>query len=289
MDLFVQRLIAIIFALIVASWISSVAWKRGFYRLPVASEDKGHLRWWLVLEAFVLFFFVQVIAGPSLYVYFLSWLNPGVGSGIEGNQEGLAASWANIWSAAWTAAALIVFFLSLPSQTQREILGRQGSAINAKAYLAGGLSWVIVYPWILALGQTISAVVEGFYQGPHIDQVAVKHLKDTFDNPILFLVTAVAIVTIIPFLEELLFRAFLQTWFKYYMGRMQSIAATSLIFALFHFSFSQGIENIELVLSLFLLSCFLGFLKEKYQSLWASVGLHSTFNFISILMLLVTT
>ena len=60
----------------------------------------------------------------------------------------------------------------------------------------------------------------------------------------------------------------------------------SLIFAAFHFSTSQGLNNIELLVSLFVLSCFLGFLYERQESLLASMALHATFNAISILAIL---
>jgi uncharacterized protein len=68
-----------------------------------------------------------------------------------------------------------------------------------------------------------------------------------------------------------------------------SILLASLIFAFFHFSYSQGIDNIEVITSLFVFSCFLGFVYERQQSLWASVGLHALFNAISVVLIVLET
>ena len=121
-------------------------------------------------------------------------------------------------------------------------------------FLFGSLSWLVVYPWIGVISQLAAIALSFFYQGPHVDQIAVKHLKNIMDTFELFWITVVAIVAIVPVLEEILFRGFLQTWLKGILGRFQAIILTSLIFALFHYSRSQGFDNLELIISLFVLS-----------------------------------
>ncbi|MBA3816949.1 MAG: CPBP family intramembrane metalloprotease, partial [Parachlamydiaceae bacterium] len=200
----------------------------------------------------------------------------------------LQLGWLNVLAILATAFALWIYSLILGDQTTRQIWGQGASHKKygfISNFLIGSLTWLLAYPLVTAFGQLIAMLLSLFYQGPHTDQVAIKHLKSIMDSPWLFPITVIEIVTIVPAIEEFIFRGLLQTWLKGKLGVISAILITSLIFALFHFSFGQGIDNIELVLSLFILSCFLGFVRERQQSLWASIGLHSTFNAISIVFL----
>src|SRR3989304_2390656 len=64
------------------------------------------------------------------------------------------------------------------------------------------------------------------------------------------------------------------------------IFLAGLCFALFHLAPSQGLGNISLIVSLFAFSCYLGFIYEKRGSLFASIGLHMTFNAVSTFRIL---
>nr|WP_249274236.1 CPBP family intramembrane glutamic endopeptidase [Parachlamydia sp. AcF125] len=102
------------------------------------------------------------------------------------------------------------------------------------------------------------------------------------ENGALFLVTSLSVLILVPFAEEILFRGYLQTWIKQKLGRFWTIGLTSLVFALFHYAERQGIRNIQFVGVLFIFSCFLGFIKERQQSIWAPFGLHLAFNSIAL-------
>ena len=114
----------------------------------------------------------------------------------------------------------------------------------------------------------------------------MQSLKKMEGNSWLYLTTASSIITVIPITEEILFRGFLQSWLK---RRFQShwigIIIASLIFAFFHFSFAQGLTNIELLGSLFFLSCAIGISYEKQQSLWTPIAFHSIFNLTSLVLI----
>jgi membrane protease YdiL (CAAX protease family) len=105
-------------------------------------------------------------------------------------------------------------------------------------------------------------------------------------DPILTIVSVLAIVVLVPVIEELLFRGFLQSWLVSRFTPFTSIALSSAIFTMVHFSPSQGIANAELMTGLFLLALFLGYLYQRQGSLWASIGLHCTFNAVSVTMIL---
>ena len=119
------------------------------------------------------------------------------------------------------------------------------------------------------------------------DQMAVKQIKSVQEYPWLFAVNLFAISFVVPFIEELLFRGYLQESLLKKFSAMKSIALTALLFSLFHFSPSQGINNILILTSLFLLACLLGYLKERQRSLLPCIALHSTFNAISLVQIFV--
>lgn len=291
--LFLHLWIALAAALLGIS-ISRLAWRKGYYVLPPEIDlprDIPH--WKSVLQAFAIFLFVEMLMVPLLLGLWMYWEHGKV-SGNIGDLDipSWIKGWLNIGVIGTTFVALTLFFATRDKPTRDAVWGSpretRGISRNIKDFLTGSMTWAIAYPWIIVIGQLLAFLLGLVYTGERPDQAAVKHLKDILDKPLLFGLTAVAVVSIIPFIEELLFRGFLQSWLKTTFGRSVAILVTSLIFASFHFSFSQGIENIEFISSLFLLSCFLGFVKERQQSLWASVGLHMTFNFVSILMLLST-
>ena len=286
-----QRLAVVLFAAAFGVLVSRIAWSKGFFYLPQDNNNLKNVPTGLtILKAFLIFLFIEMVLAPALYA---AWVFYDKGTVVDPAKLGIPVefkSWANLGIIGLTGFGLIMFFNSLDKVARNAIWGSssesRGGARNIKDFLMGGLVWIIAYPWILVIGQLLAILIAEFYHGPLPDQAAVKHLKDLYEHPLLFGITGVAVFTIIPFIEELLFRGFLQSWLKANYGRTKAILLTSLIFASFHFSMSQGIENIEFISSLFFLSCFLGFVKERQKSLWASVGLHSTFNAISILMLL---
>jgi membrane protease YdiL (CAAX protease family) len=97
--------------------------------------------------------------------------------------------------------------------------------------------------------------------------------------------TILAIVILVPFIEELLFRGFLQSFLKRYVERKWAIVITAALFAIVHFAPSQKEGNVQLIGALFILACFLGFAYEKEGTLWAPIGLHVAFNGASVLMI----
>ena len=66
----------------------------------------------------------------------------------------------------------------------------------------------------------------------------------------------------------------------------KAIVFSALCFALFHYAPSQGMGNISLLATLFLFALFLGFIYERQASLFASIGLHMTFNAVSTFRIL---
>lgn len=285
-DALSQQLLVFIIVTFIALAITWIAINENFFRLPKEeSPSRGLLSWQSVFLAFGLFLLIELVAVPSLYLLWLSWKGGQLVSAEKIHLSPEVQVWLNMFAIFCTAIALTFYYRSFDLLVRNEIWGKaQKLTYN---WLTGAVSWFIIYPWIIAISQLIGIVLLYTFKTSHVDQVAVKHVKEAMSNPLQLWVMIFTVVIIVPILEEILFRGFLQTWLKGLLGRIKAIVVVSLVFALFHFSTTQGSENIELLSALFLLSCFLGFIKERQQSLWASIGLHSTFNLISVSIILI--
>jgi len=147
----------------------------------------------------------------------------------------------------------------------------------------GFFSCFLAFPIFMFIFSIINFVIEELFKIKNIpNQVAIEYLKHTYNTPYFFL-AVIIIILFAPFIEELLFRGFLQSFLKNYFSYKTSIFITSFLFSIFHFSNSQKISNIPILITLFFLGSFLGFLFEKQKSLTSPIVLHATFNSLNIL------
>jgi membrane protease YdiL (CAAX protease family) len=87
------------------------------------------------------------------------------------------------------------------------------------------------------------------------------------------------VVSVVPVLEEIVFRGFVQTPFVRRWGRWPGVAMSSTVFALAHLS------DVQAVLPLFVLAMALGWLRERTGSLAAPIALHVANNAAAMLAL----
>lgn len=266
---------------------TTLAVQRGFF-VPLSSvkasiqNSSSNVKLGDLLQLFMCYFVLQVAVVPAVAYFWLSfnageWLKPPI---ILKPEERV---WINSVGMILGATALWFYSRWLLPKAFKTAMGAKSKLQPLRDFLFGSMSWLICYPVVLFLGQLLGLAIEELFHPAPVDQLAVKNVKIATGNPMLFALTFVATVTVVPAVEELLFRGFLQNWLRRHFSFSGAIVITSLIFAAFHFSTKQGVLNIELLPSLFLLSCFLGYLYERQSSLWASIGLHATFNFISAL------
>lgn len=283
-DIVHGKLVLVIIASLFGLWINYKAWKNEYYTHP-ANADPGGLRLIDVIGAFTSFLILQFLVIPLLAIL---WFYPELltkDGTVE--MEPVTRGWLNYVAIVFIGLGLLVYTFFLNPRTARPVWGSgtfEGN--NVKHFMMGVLTWVISFPIVVVVGEIIGLIISQLVPEYKPEQTAVKQLKETATNPFLFWSMVAIIVTIVPIIEELLFRGYLQTWIKGHVGYKAAIVITAAIFALFHYTTTQGIGNLELLVSLFILALFLGWIFERERSLWASIGLHATFNALSIGMII---
>ncbi len=256
----------------------------GFYALPKGPAVFRDIPSFVhVIMIFVVFLALQIIIIPSLAYIAIAFLS-GQGSITQISES--QQSWLYIVTIYLSAPAIWWFAKNFNPYFVSSISGAERSGnkltLNLHDFSVGVVTWFLAFPFVIVLGMIMMKIVEYAFHPPEVDQVAVQLFKNTFKNPWQFVLTFLGLFIAVPFAEELLFRGYFQQWLKTKISLPWAIAGTSLLFATFHLSTTHGWHNLELIPVLFLLSCFLGFLVERQHSLWASIGLHATFNFISV-------
>ncbi|MDR2539484.1 MAG: CPBP family intramembrane metalloprotease [Chlamydiales bacterium] len=153
----------------------------------------------------------------------------------------------------------------------------------------GILTWLISFPIVIAIGQLFDFILYLLFHLETYEQVAVHYLKKSIYSSSQLIPALIMIAFAAPIIEELLFRGCLQSYLKRYMKKSLSIVFSSICFSTFHFSTSQGIGNISLLLSLFVFALFLGFIYERQGSLFASISLHMTLNIVNVVRILLSS
>ncbi len=253
----------------------------GFFVLPHGREKKTNpVGIVTLIAAFTIYLGMTMVIAPLLakaIEYFYSFLT-------NKNIPNAAFSWLQLLI---LGAIFTLFYLSCRAQDpllfrkiwkDRTIARPTNIAID---FLMGIMTWIISFPLVLAIGQLADMALYFFFKFENYEQVAVHYLKTTLESPAMLSVALFTILIAAPIIEEFLFRGCLLTYLKRYMPIKGAIVLSALCFSLFHFAPSQGLGNISLVASLFVLALFLGFIYERQASLFASIGLHMTFNAVS--------
>ncbi len=149
----------------------------------------------------------------------------------------------------------------------------------------GSLAWIISFPVVAAVDGFMESLNIYFFGSEGPAQVAVEFIVMLAKSHYIWVGMLITII-IAPLIEEFIFRGVVQTYLRKRVTRMQAIVLSSIFFAGVHFAPSQGIGNLPLLVSIFVFGLYLGFVYERQGSLFASFGLHATFNALSILRIL---
>lgn len=274
-----------LFALVVSLITCFIAWYRSFFKWPPFDKSEVKINFRHILIVFAIYFFVAFIVS-----YLLFWILSG--SSLQTKQKlsvemDAVKAWINLISMSFVLIFVLIYLAKVNAEVRMNVLGEganSGLKANLKSFGMGMVTWLISFPLVMATSQ-LSNVFLILFQWQSKEQVSVSFFKSTMNNPFLFGLTCFFVTLVFPLIEEIIFRGFLQNWFSKFLGRGGAVLVTSLIFSFFHFSKAQGHGNIEIISSLFVLACFLGFIYFRQKSIYASWGLHATFNGLNVLLM----
>lgn len=271
-----EHLVSILFAILLCLTAFFFAYKLHYFKLPTLQTPYIHPG--SCLELFILFMALQFFLFPMI----LYW------GFIQGHEELKGdinyTGWLNILAIFGMGAILSAFFYI----KRKEVKALFTSKKPFRDMGMGVISWLIAFPAALLISQILVLILTDFLGYTLHDQNAVIHMRQSLENPQLFLVTLLTVVFIVPILEEIIFRGFLQTTLRAFLPPFSAILISSALFALFHFSYSQGINNVNILISLFILALFLGYIRERQGNLLPAIALHATFNGISVAMIVLS-
>lgn len=258
------------------------AQKQGFFSLPQGREKHHNpVLFKTVLASFGIYLGMTMAVAPMVVSLYRIFASDNPSSGFLGSLQLLMLG-----------AIFLLFFLYCKAQNPKLFgwIWKDRCIPHPKPigidFLLGILTWIISFPVVVVVGQVIDMLLYFFFDFQGYEQVAVRYLKTTLESPPMLTVAIFTILLAAPVIEEFLFRGCLQNYFKRHMPTRHAIALSALCFSLFHLSPSQGIGNIALVATLFSFALFLGFIYERQASLFASIGLHMTFNAVSTFRIL---
>jgi membrane protease YdiL (CAAX protease family) len=153
---------------------------------------------------------------------------------------------------------------------------------------SGFLTFLLAITAVTAFGILLQLLTFWVFGKSGNEQSIITFLKQHTDSTGVKILGFFNIVIFAPTLEELIFRGFIQRYFRSFLDLKKTIIATSVLFALVHFSLDQGLGNIALLGCIFVLSLYLGFAYEKTKSILAPITLHMLFNFDGIIQIFFT-
>lgn len=272
-----SELAATLFFGIIAAFLIIIGWRRGFFVFP-KKDWEVPIRFLHLIGAFAIYFFVTTLLS-SLAIAFLK-------------KQIMAhyltySSWINFSISFLIFILLAIYWIFLPEKLRYGILRRPSEKHpEPDDVWTAFYAWIMAFPLVLFLSQALEFIVFKIFNITQVpDQIAVKFLKSTFENPLYLILAIISIVVLAPLIEETLFRGFLQSYIRRHLGPKQAIFITSVCFSLFHYAAGQGLGNISIIISLCVLSLFLGFVYEKQGSLLTPMILHASFNTVSVINL----
>lgn len=258
-----MELLSFAFFLVLAAALHFFAYSKGYFKLPYETVAvKTRVSGKLVLLSFAIYWVIALVAGAFLQKLSLS-----------------------LYVLQLSVMLLILALLYLVT-SQACLWKEQKQSSPLFDWAMGLVTWFLSFPLVTAIGELSDWLITKLFGAQAYEQTAVRFLKKAAELNSSLVIALLTIVILAPLIEELLFRGVLQSYLKSKLGSKAAILLSALTFSLFHFSPSQGLGNISLCLSLLILGIYLGFLYERQRSLFASIGLHMTFNTISTLRIL---
>ena len=276
MNIFIkQNVSSIIFLGIFAIMFLTIAWRKKFFRMPEPIQNLK-MSTGMVLMGFVFYFFLPVFIALLLALCLQIF--------IEKDQQ---YNFILVTSFGISFLCLFTYLVSLGKKKLCTIWYKDTPPPRniLKDIKQGLLAWLISLPVISFFGTLTAFIVYLIFDYEGGEQTVVTLLREYQGITWKAIFMTFSVMVLVPISEEILFRGLLQNWFLKHVRSSWAIILTSLIFVSLHLNGKQGLANIAVFVSLFVISLFLGFIYEKRRSLWSPIVLHVTFNTVSISIL----
>jgi uncharacterized protein len=179
---------------------------------------------------------------------------------------------------------LLTFLLKISSLNLWSVSHSQ-RRVSEFAY--GILALIFTIPFVMFMNALakLGLGLFGVFLDPR--QGVLLLLEEAAKDPLSCILMTVSIVFLVPAVEEIIFRGLIQNWLKRKIGAKWGLPLSIILFTLAHFSVAQGLDNIEILATLLVVSFFLTLLYEKRGTLWAPYGLHVAFNALTSITVII--
>ena len=162
------------------------------------------------------------------------------------------------------------------TKTSRQQIGLKKPVVKDIGYAAIG------YGWYFLMFLIVMALTAQFLTGVNVEQQQNLGFERSVTSPLSLIFIGFSLVVLPAIYEEILIRGVLFTGFRRKLGFATSLILVSVIFASAHLEWGGGGPlNWAAAIDTGVLSIVLVYLREKTGSLWASIFLHGTKNFIA--------
>lgn len=150
------------------------------------------------------------------------------------------------------------------------------SANWRKNVILGFARYLAILPVIILTGVFVDFVAQHLGIKPNPQEITVKILEESSSTVLAFMLLFGTLGA--PFVEEFLFRGFLQPAVRCIYGKFNAIITSGFVFALVHLI---GDQNIYVFFQILILGVFLAYLFERTGSLVAPVSVHIIHNSVT--------
>lgn len=221
---------------------------------------------WVVVAFLLVSLCVGLLVQYTLPLTWYEWLNSSLGSLV------LAA-------AVYIMTTILVLApLFIRRTPWRELIAKLGLAKPPQLTM---VTWAYVLWAIYFVCSLMVIFILSTVQLPGLDlqqeqEIGFQNLQHGYE----FVAAFLALVVLAPLFEEIIFRGYLYGRLRQRSGIVFSMIATSLMFGLVHFQLNVAID-------VFVLSLFLCFAREKFDSIWPGVFIHALKNGIAYTLLFI--
>jgi membrane protease YdiL (CAAX protease family) len=232
-----------------------------------------------ILVTVSVFFSSQILGSVllSLYPVMQNWTDQ---QATDWLNNSIVAQFSGVFLIEVITLALLFWFLKSRRAHPHDIGLKQPRLRDAGYAILGLFAYIASYIVVLQAATIL-------FPGLDTNQRQELGFSTSISGDALVLVF-VSLVVLPPIVEEILCRGFLYTGLRAKLGIATSAVITSIFFAAAHLQFGSGNALLWIAaIDTFVLSLVLVYLREKTDSLWASIGLHALKNGIAFTALFV--